>query len=408
MSELVRVSMPRLGESVAEGTLVKWFVAPGASVKALDVIAAIDSDKVSADIPSTVTGVVRELLASEGDAVKVGADIAVIETVRGGTTAVQPPSRNESATESVADSHPEPITVPDADRHQFSPAVRELAKETNVDLATVAGTGASGRVTRADVLHSIKERKPTREDAAAHQTTLSPMSDGDELVPLTRMRQLIAEKMTHSKTTIPHAWQSQEVDMSGVVANRNANGELFKRAEGVSLTFLPYVVAAAAAALRAHPYANATFRPEGIVLHRAINVGVAVGLEDGVIVPVVRDADHLSITGVARAINDLIARARTRKLTADDLSGATFTVNNSGTFGTVVSYSVISPGHAGILTMGAIKDRVVAINGQIAIRPIMFLSFSLDHRVLDGLGGARFLSACRLWLEAVEPQTAIA
>jgi len=271
--------------------------------------------------------------------------------------------------------------------------VRELARANDLDLSTIIGTGADGRVTRTDVLRAINERK------------VVTGADDDELVPLSRIRRLIAENMTLSKTTIPHAWQSQEVDMSGVVANRNANKELFQQQEGFPLTFLPYVVAAAAAALRQHRFANATFRPEGIVLHKAINIGVPIGLEDGVIVPVIRTADHLSVRELARAINDLSGRARTKKLRPDDMSGATFSVNNSGTFGTIVSYSVISPGQAGILTMGAIKERVVAVEGRVAIKPMMFLSFSLDHRILDGLGGARFLSTCREVLEAVRNET---
>lgn len=406
MSELVKVTMPRLGESVAEGTLVRWLVAPGAKVTALDVIAEIDTDKVSAEIPTPVTGVVRELLANEGDAIKVGGDIAVIEATQ--------PTAGAGAPTPATPMAAQPITSADSDRgagperrHQYSPAVRELARANDLDLDTIAGTGMDGRVTRADVVRAIDERKPPTVKAAAPQPAAATSTENDEVVPLTRMRRLIAENMTLSKTTIPHAWQSQEVDMSGVVANRNANKERLEREEEFSLTFLPYVVAATAAALRAHPYANATFRPDDIVLHKAINIGVAIGLEEGVIVPVIRDADRMSITAVARAINDLTKRARAKKLTADDLSGATFTVNNSGTFGTVLSYSVISPGQAGIVTMGAIKDRVVAIEGRIAIKPMMFLSFSLDHRVLDGLGGARFLSACRDWLEALQPQTSI-
>lgn len=406
MSELVTVTMPRLGESVAEGTLVKWLVAPGAKVTSFDVIAEIDTDKVSAEIPSPVTGIVRELLASEGDAIKVGADIAVIEAAQPSVPLGAPtPAAGSPAPGRPLPSEGEWNATPEQ-RHHYSPAVRELAKENNLDLAAVIGTGTEGRVTRVDVMHAIEARRAATRTAATPHGAPSPSSDGDEIVPLTRMRRLIAENMTLSKTTIPHAWQSQEVDMSGVVANRKANKDRLEREEGFPLTFLPYVVAAAAATLRAHPYANATFRPDGILLHSAINIAVAVGLEEGVIVPVIRSADAMSLIALARAINDLTTRARTKKLTADDLSGATFTVNNSGTFGTTLSYSVISPGQAGILTMGAIKERVVAIEGRIAIKPMMFLSYSLDHRVLDGLGAARFLSACREWLERVQGSTA--
>ena len=224
---------------------------------------------------------------------------------------------------------------------------------------------------------------------------------------LTRVRRLIAENMTRSKQTIPHAWQTQEVDMSGVVASRTANKGGFQKQEGFSLTYLPYVMAAAISALREHPEANSTFNETELIVHHDINLGVSVGLEDTLLVPVVRRADGLSIAGLARAVNDLATRARGKQLKADELTGGTFTVNNSGTFGTLFSYSVINPGQAGILTMEAIVDRPMAISGMIGIKPMMYLCFSFDHRVLDGLQAARFLTSCRKWLEAVSAETPI-
>lgn len=226
-------------------------------------------------------------------------------------------------------------------------------------------------------------------------------------MPLTRMRRAIAENMVRSKATIPHAWQTQEVDMSGVVANRRANRAAFQEREGFSLTYLPYVVAAAAAALREHPAVNATFDEAGIVVHRGIHIGISVAAEDMLVVPVIRNADGLSIAGLARAVNDLAGRARQGRLRPDELQGGTFTVNNSGTFGTLFSYSVINPGQAGILTMEAVVDRPVAVGGLIGIKPMMYLCFSFDHRVLDGLQAARFLTSCRRWLEAVTAETPI-
>jgi len=221
------------------------------------------------------------------------------------------------------------------------------------------------------------------------------------------MRKLIAENMTRSKTTIPHAWQTQEVDMSGVVVSRNANKAAFQQREGFSLTYLPYVIGAAVASLREHPEVNATFNETEVIIHGNVHLGVSVGFEDTLLVPVIRNADGLSIAGLARAINDLATRARNRQLKADELQGGTFTVNNSGTFGTLFSYSVINPGQAGILTMEAIVDRPVAVNGMIGIKPMMYLCFSFDHRVLDGLQAARFLTSSRKWLEAVTMETPI-
>jgi 2-oxoisovalerate dehydrogenase E2 component (dihydrolipoyl transacylase) len=195
--------------------------------------------------------------------------------------------------------------------------------------------------------------------------------------------------------------------MSGVVANRSANKAAFQKQEGFSLTYLPYVLAAAVQALRENPHVNATFNETELIVHRDINLGVSVGMEDTLLVPVVRRADGLSLAGLARAVNDLANRARAKQLKADELAGATFTVNNSGTFGTLFSYSVINPGQSGILTMEAIVERPVAVNGLIGIKPMMYLCFSFDHRVLDGLQAARFLTACRKWLEAVTLETPV-
>jgi 2-oxoisovalerate dehydrogenase E2 component (dihydrolipoyl transacylase) len=209
--------------------------------------------------------------------------------------------------------------------------------------------------------------------------------------------------MALSKTTIPHAWQAQEVDMSGIASSLMQNRGMVRRRHGVSLSFLPYMVAAAAASLRKFPEVNSTFDEDSIIVHRAINVGIAVGLPDGVVVPVIRHADRLSIPELAIALKDLTTRARAKQLVTADLSGGTFTVNNSGSLGTLLSYSVIAPGQSAVVTMGSVVDRPVAVNGKPEVRPMMYLSLSLDHRVMDGLQAAQFLGACRQWLEAVTP-----
>ncbi|MDQ6773000.1 MAG: 2-oxo acid dehydrogenase subunit E2, partial [Candidatus Dormibacteraeota bacterium] len=315
----------------------------------------------------------------------------------------------------------EPSDVaPDGAGHRYSPGVLLAAEEAGVDLGQVGGTGLGGRVTRRDVRLFVEAQKgpapsgtattPERPAQAAATPATAPAAApaGDsESVPLTRMRRLIAQNMTESKSTIPHAWQTQEVDMSGVVANRAANKSSFQQREGFSLTYLPYVLAAAAQGLRDHPQVNATFAGDALQVHRHVNLGVSVGFDDTLLVPVVRDADGLSLAGLARAVNDLAGRARSKQLRADDLQGGTFTVNNSGTFGTLFSYSVINPGQAGILTMEAIVERPVAVKGMIGVKPMMYLCFSFDHRVLDGLSSARFLTACRGWLEAVTAETPI-
>jgi 2-oxoisovalerate dehydrogenase E2 component (dihydrolipoyl transacylase) len=451
-----RVVMPQLGESVHEGTISKWLVKPGDKVTEFEPMLEVDTDKVSAEVPAPVTGILKEILAKEGQTVQAGAEIAVVEVGGEGEASAPEPKIAEPKAESKAAEpkkaaaktatpeapapaptdgtaeNPEPPSASESEpkqerrpqeprseraevrgqtptletgEHRYSPAVQMAASELKVDLSKVDGTGIGGRVTKKDVQDFATSAK----SAPASKPTPAPAvpGEGDQVVQLTRVRRLIAENMTRSKSTIPHAWQTQEVNMSGVVASRAAVKAAFQKQEGFSLTYLPYVMAAAVAALREHPEVNSTFNETELIVHRDINLGVSVGLEDTLVVPVVRRADGLSIAGLARAVNDVATRARNKQLKADDLSGGTFTVNNSGTFGTLFSYSVINPGQAGILTMEAIVDRPVALEGMIGIKPMMYLCFSFDHRILDGLQAARFLVSCRKWLESVNAETPV-
>jgi len=424
--------MPQLGESVHEGTISKWLVKVGDNVVEFEPMLEVDTDKVNAEVPAPVTGILREILAKEGETVQAGAEIAVVELSSEGKATATPEAPGPTAAAPQAAKAPEekaPAPAPaeaipsplrgegqgeggpqnanlDSGEHRFSPAVQMQASELKVDLAKVVGTGIGGRVTKKDVQDFAAKAKAVPPASAPAPAAAKP-GEGDEVVQLTRVRRLIAENMVRSKTTIPHAWQTQEADMSGVVANRTANKAAFQKQEGFSLTYLPYVMAATASALREHTQVNATFNETELLIHRDINLGISVGLEDTLIVPVVRSADGLSIAGLARAVNDIASRAKNKQLKADDLAGATFTVNNSGTFGTLFSYSVINPGQAGILTMEAIVDRPMAVNGMIGIKPMMYICFSFDHRVLDGLQAARFLTSCRKWLEAITPESPI-
>jgi pyruvate/2-oxoglutarate dehydrogenase complex dihydrolipoamide acyltransferase (E2) component len=491
MAKTTRVVMPQLGESVHEGTISKWLVKPGDKVVEFEPMLEVDTDKVNAEVPAPVSGILREILAKEGETVQAGAEIAIVEVGSDGEdgtvtatpeaaapapATAAPKASEEAATKPPAEvpeetappaatrpsgevpketaapaatkpsgavpeetaapaatkpsgeegipspprgaiseskpprasaqgegEGPKPATALESGEHRFSPAVQMQASELKVDLSKVTGTGIGGRVTKKDVQEFAARPK------AAPTTAAEPVTprEGDQVVQLTRVRKLIAENMVRSKTTIPHAWQTQEADMSGVVANRAANKAAFQKQEGFSLTYLPYVMGAAASALREHPEVNATFNDTEIIIHRAINLGISVGLEDTLIVPVVRRADGLSLAGLARSVNDIATRARNKQLKADDLAGASFTVNNSGTFGTLFSYSVITPGQAGILTMEAIVERPMAVSGMIGIKPMMYLCFSFDHRVLDGLQAARFLTSCRKWLEAVTVESPV-
>ena len=422
--------MPQLGESVHEGTISKWLVKPGDKVVEFEPMLEVDTDKVSAEVPAPVTGILKEILAKEGQTVQAGAEIAVVELSDGRVSAtpeapapapkVKVPSpapvgaqieREERVHAAPGEqgqgegraTEPAPAVL-ESGEHRYSPAVQMVADELKVDLSGIHGSGLGGRVTKKDVQEFAAKAKQAPAPTAAQAPRATP-AEGDEVVQLTRVRRLIAENMVRSKTTIPHAWQTQEADMSGVVANRSASKAAFQKQEGFSLTYLPYVMAAAISALREHPHVNATFNETELIVHRDINLGISVGLEDTLVVPVVRKADSLSIAGLARAVNDLASRARSKQLKADELAGGTFTVNNSGTFGTLFSYSVINPGQSGILTMEAIVERPVAVNGMIGIKPMMYLCFSFDHRVLDGLQAARFLTSCRKWLEAVSLET---
>ncbi|MCS6802110.1 MAG: dihydrolipoamide acetyltransferase family protein [Chloroflexota bacterium] len=434
------VTLPSLGESIVEGVIDRWIRQPGDEFQAFDPLVEVITDKVNAEVPAPFAGKLIQILAEPGQTVAVGAPIAIVETadvaVPPSEAAPTPPgAAPEEPTVSPQPAPPSTLpplapspppsqpTVPPA----VSPSVELLAKERGIDLSKVVGTGVGGRVTRRDVLSYVEREettappapplpapsapaRPATAEAApppAASAAPAPARPGtSERIPITAMRRMIADNVTRSKSTIPHAWQVQEVDMSRVAAFRNKVKDDFRRREGVNLTYVPFVIKATAEALRENPRVNAQWDGDAIIEHGDVNIGVAVGTEDALVVPVIRNADSLSLAGIARALHDLTDRARRGKLTLADMQGGTFTVNNVGTFGTIISYSIINPPQAGILTMEAVVDRVVVVEGMLAIRPMMFLCFSFDHRVLDGLQAARFLSSVRRRLEAFDPETA--
>lgn len=455
------VRLPKLGESVTEGTIGTWLKQVGDRVEKYDPLVEITTDKVNAEIPSPVTGILTEIRAAEGDTLPVGAEICVI--AEEGTEASNAPAEPETgaaAQERIngalaagpARGHAPRRTGRESAeellRTRSSPAVRRIAEEHGIDIAQVPGTGLSGRVTKQDILRYIAEREaqpaaaaaPEREEAAvdaaaaAIQETAAPPKpaevaaqpepsasrpvveipvekpeipiwEGDQIVPVTPMRKQIAAHMVRSERTAPHVTLWMEVDMSGVVEARARAQERFRQEEGFELTYLPFVVKAVVHALREHPRVNAVWDEDRIILRKAINIGIAVGMEDGLIVPVIKNADEKSIVGLARAIRDLATRARSGQLTLDDVQGGTFTVNNPGTFGTILSTPIIVQPQSAILSTEAVVKRPVVIDDAIAIRPMMNLSMSFDHRILDGLAGARFLATVKQWLEAFRPDT---
>ena len=423
----ITVTMPQLGESVTEGTIGSWLVRPGQQVEKFDSLVEVVTDKVTAEVPSPAAGTVVEILAPEGERLSVGQPICTLDSPE----EEQPPPDDSEPMPVVSPSVPAvaseeepapgaPTQVAAAEPRTpaegapspkglgfISPAVRQLADEKGVDLSQVRGTGFEGRITKRDVLLYL-EGTP-----AVSAPTAPPPSKGPspaaaapgERVTLSPMRRSIAEHMVRSRHTSPHAWTMVEVDMSGVRRARDAQREQFRATTGVELSYLPFAMQATCLALRAVPTMNASFEEEAIVVHREVNLGLAVSVPDGLIVPVVKNADRYSIAGLARAASELIARARAGTARLEDVEGGTFTLNNAGALGTVLSQAIINQPQAGILVMDAVVPRPVVVGDAIAIRPIMNLTLSFDHRINDGSAAARLLGAVKSWLESVGPET---
>lgn len=510
------VTMPQLGESVTEGTIGKWLKQPGDRVEKYESIAEVITDKVNAEIPSPVSGVIRELKVEEGATVPVGTEILTIDD--GGDAAEAPapqPAAAASATPVPAAPAPAPqpetpapapvaavasapaapaapaATVPaspapvaagtdngraasqppadmgaavaanvpasemqhysslsggpstmpqtssdyDEMRKRYTPAVRRLAEEHGVALHEVKGTGSGGRVTKEDVLQYVAQRSaapapapaapsapapaaptpvaPAQQPSAPAtapappQAPSMPVLTGDTPMGLTPMRRAIAEHMVRSVHTSPHAWTSVEIDMTNVVKYRESIKKSFEQREGISITYLPFFIKAVVDAVKQVPQVNAVWNDEqGVVLKREINVGVPIDIGEGLIVPVMHGADNLSVTGIARKVHELAERARANKLTLADIQGGTITVNNTGSLGTIMTHSIINQPQACLVTMEAVVKRPVVIDDAIAIRSMMYSVIALDHRILDGAVGARFLRLIKQSLEGFDPSAA--
>jgi len=410
------VKMPQLGETLTEGTISKWLVKPGDTVERYQPLCELLTDKVDIEFPAPVGGTIKDLRASEGQTVSVGDVMLRIDTEEDfvevtdeprGAKAGLAPERKVAPVAERTDGQPAPAA--DGGAAVLSPAVRRLAREHGIDISAVAGSGAGGRVTKDDIEQFVAARGAGAAPAAAKpapKAVAPPAGVPYDEVPLSRIRKVTAQHMTESKTTIPHAWSTQEVDMSGVVALRNQHKDAFQRQHGAPLTFLPFVIKATVAALKQHPQINAQFGGDKIFVKKQINIAVAVALDDGLIVPVIHDAGTMSITALAQQVFALAEKARAGKLGLDDIQGGTFTVNNTGTFGSVVSYPIIPPGQAGILAMEKVMKRPVVLdNDQIGVRWMMNLCLSFDHRVTDGFQAGTFLADVRKGLEAMGPKT---
>jgi 2-oxoisovalerate dehydrogenase E2 component (dihydrolipoyl transacylase) len=488
---VAKVTMPQLGESVAEGTIGKWLKKPGDHVAKYEPLLEVITDKVNAEVPSPFEGVLTRILVEEGETVSNNAEIAVIETAEdlaagsaaatAPTTVVGPAPALAAAAaapaptapaeslptqasagpagsdEAAAAAQPQgavaagmgpatsAIAAPGNSDRRMTPAVRRLLREHGLAAEQVVGSGGGGRITREDVIDYIEAMRggktvgsqmvavaaaaaaaagpaastivegrssapPPAPAGALGPTIVFPSGADEVLVPMTQMRKGIAAQMTRA-LAVPHAYVHMEVDATSLVRLRESNKRGFQAREGISLSYVPFIVQACVDALRRHPAFNAHWTDGGLLAKRRVNVGVAVAVDDGLIVPVIRDVDQLSFAALNRAIADVAARARANKLRLDDFGGGTFTVDNTGWLGSNLTMPIINVPEVAIVTMEAITKRAVVVEtpdgDAIAIRPVMNMVLGIDHRANDGAGGAAFLRDVKAWLEGVGPETAL-
>ncbi|WP_079530219.1 dihydrolipoamide acetyltransferase family protein [Halobacillus hunanensis] len=424
---LEKINMPQLGESVTEGTINSWLVQPGDQINKYDPIAEVMTDKVNAEVPSSFTGTIKELIAQEGDTIEVGELMCYIEVEGAGSAEAgteseektEEPSKDEAPKQEAPASKENKPQQEKGSKKRFSPAVMTLAQEHEIDLNQVEGSGRGGRITRKDIekiiesgeIPAAKESteapdQPSVESTPKQQSTKpAPAApnvqagEGDVEIPVTGVRKAIAQNMVKSTTEIPHAWMMVEVDVTNLVELRNSLKKQFKEKEGYSLTFFSFFVKAVAQALKDYPELNSTWAGDKIIQRKAINLNIAVAKDDELFVPVIKDADEKSIKGIARDITDLAGKARQGKLTSKDMEGGTFTVNNTGSFGSIQSMGVINHPQSAILQVESIVKKPVYQDGMFGPRDMVNLCLSLDHRVLDGLVAGNFLARVKEILE---------
>lgn len=410
--------MPKMGESIMDGTILKWIKQVGDTVEKDEIILEISTDKVDSEIPTPVPGKISKLIAQEGDTVDVGVPIAIIETDASVSVQSEPsePVAAESApveTPAQKTETPAPAIKKDvpSDNRFYSPVVMNIANENNIafaDLQNIPGTGLNGRVTKKDIVNYIEagpQTQPVQTQESVHPVSVG--GDGVEIIKMDHVRKSIATHMVASKQTSAHVSLYAEVDMHNISQIRERHKKSFKAKEGFSLTFMPFIAEATVKALKEFPMLNASIDGDNILVKHFVNLGVAVAVDYGLIVPNVFGADERNITGLARSINDVATRARTKKLKPDELSGGTFSISNFGVYGTTIGFPIINQPQVGILGVGAIKKRPVVINDAIAIRPILYLSLTIDHRLVDGAMGAQFLQRIGQLLEGYDPDMQI-
>ena len=426
------IVMPQMGESIFEGTITKWLKKPGDKVQRDEPLFEISTDKVDAEIPAPASGILQEIKVVEGNTVQVN---TVVGTIAGdGEAASSPASASQAATSQAAPSVPQkartvappapppaeakvesgPVREEEGDHARSSPLVRKIAREHDINLAQVPGTGMGGRITKQDVMAFLEKSQTASAPAAAVASASSPMpsprptmsattTPGD-LVPMTQMRKIIAQRMIESRRTSAHVHAMFEVDITRIVQLRNKTKSAFEQRHGARLTFMPFFVRAVIIALQQFPIVNASIEGENVRYHRHVNVGIAVALDWGLIVPVLKNADELNFLGLQRGISDLGERARSKKLKPEEVEGSTFTVTNPGQFGAVFGLPIINQPNSAILGVGGITKTPLVVtdndgNDSIAIRSVVHLTLGYDHRLIDGAVADQFMAFVKKTLE---------
>lgn len=427
------IKMPQLGESVTEGTIEKWLVKPGDHVEKYDSLAEVNTDKVTAEVPSSFTGTIKEILVQEGQTVAVGEIVCTVETEGGSSESAQPeaaPAKQEPANEMPAEGSQKPKSPVKKEKGaaagRYSPAVLRLSQDHDINLEDVDGSGRDGRITRKDIQAIIdsgekpQSKSAVEAPASAQQSapaapassaptqsvTNVPVAAGDIEIPVTGVRRAIANNMLKSKHEAPHAWTMIEVDVTEMVKYRDSLKAEFKQKEGFNLTYFAFFVKAVSQALKEFPMMNSMWAGDKIVQKKDINISIAVATDEALYVPVIQQADEKTIKGIGREITELAGKVRSGKLKSQEMQGGTFTVNNTGSFGSVQSMGIINHPQAAILQVESIVKRpVVMDNGMIGVRDMVNLCLSLDHRVLDGLVAGHFLARVKEILENVSSET---
>lgn len=448
--QIVEVVMPQLAESLVSATIERWLKQPGDLIEKYEPICELITDKVNAELPSTVSGKLVKILAGEKEEVAVGAPICLVEVEAEGEAEADAPAPVSAAGEASGGGfaaarqpaaaasgagRPRPAAAasfdPDAPmRHRYSPAVQRLAAEHGIDLTRIAGTGLGGRITRKDVLAAVSSgtagsaaavfTAPAAQAAASPpappaEPLRMPQIEVDEedvvdhereyFIDVTPIRNTIAKNMRQSVSEIPHAWTMVEVDITNLVQLREKIKDDFRKNEGINLTYLPFVIKAVVGAIKEYPIMNSVWGEDKIIVKRDINISIAVGSVDSLYTPVIHNADQKTITGLAHEISNLVRKTREGKLKLSDMQGGTFTVNNTGTFGSVLSVPIINYPQAAILTLESIVKRPVVIGDMIGIRSMVNLCLSFDHRILDGVICGRFHQKVKEILESYGPDT---